>query len=65
MLHCPSDVRGHWFEDDAMMNRRRLLSNLFSLAGLAVLLSACKHSPPPGSNNTPERNSDDRGDGGY
>jgi len=48
-----------------MIKRRKLLASLFSLAGLAVLLSACKHGPPPGSKKTPERDRNGGGDGGY
>jgi hypothetical protein len=48
-----------------MIKRRRLLASLFSLAGLAVVLSACKHWPPPGSKKTPDSDNKGGGDGGY
>ncbi len=67
-LRCPPGRRRPLFEEDAMINRRRLLSILFSLAGLAVLLPACKHGPPPGSKKKPESDSSGGaggGSGGY
>jgi hypothetical protein len=48
-----------------MIDRRRLLSYLFTWAGLAVLLAACKHGPPPGSKNASERDSGGGENGGY
>jgi hypothetical protein len=48
-----------------MINRRRLLANLLKLAGLAVLLSACKHGSPSESKKTPERDGNGKDDGGY
>ena len=51
-----------------MINRRRLLYTLFSLAGLAVLLPACKHGPTPESKKKPESDRNGGaggGNGGY
>ncbi len=40
-------------EDEAMIDRRTLLRSLFSLGGLAVLLTACKHRPGYGQKEEP------------
>ena len=51
-----------------MIIRRSLLGVLFSLGGLAVLLSACKHRPLYSEQKKPETGTDtDRGGagGGY
>ncbi len=37
-----------------MINRRKFLSALFSLGGLAVLLSACRHRPRYGQKEQPK-----------
>ncbi len=48
-----------------MINRRRLLSTLFSLAGLAVLLSACKHRPSVSGQSQEKSDNGANGGGGY
>ncbi len=48
-----------------MLDRRRLLTALLSLGGLAVLVSACGHlSPQVQKERSAGENDEDRGDGG-
>ncbi len=48
-----------------MLNRRSLLRALFSLGGLAMLLSACKHRAPRfDKENSDGANGGGEGDGG-
>ncbi len=50
-------------EGNAMISRRSLLGVLFSLGGLTVLLSACKHRPSYSEQKKPDTGTGTNGGG--